>query len=130
MVVHPHGEVFGFLTAPIIKRQGRTRGGQAGGRDYEYALTEGGGECVVAGSGGGWGACAGGELACGERTEPDAVCVLCGRACMYMRSLCAPGLLDGWAKRAGVERVALSECSIRGRMFLHMAAMDRWEAIQ
>ena len=128
---HPHGEVFGFLTAPITKRTDHTRAGQQAGRDYEYAFTEGSCEGGGVGVAGGW-----------ERAPVVSWRVVSAPSRMrfaftvwpclyvYMRSLCAPGLIDGWAKRMGVERVALSECSIRGRMFLHMAAMDRWEAIQ
>ena len=127
----PHGEVFGYLVAPLIKRQGRTRHAT---REYEFAYID-------------------------EQTQPsepyqppgaggwDRVPVVSWRVvsapsrmrfgltvwpCLYtyMKSLCAPGLIDGWAKRIGVERPVLTECSVRGRMFLHMAAMDRWEAIQ
>ena len=130
---HPHGEVFGYLVTPLTKRQGRAR---HAGRDYEYAFTDGSQPPNVNDSyqppgPGGW-----------DRIPVVSWRVVCAPSRMrfaltvwpclyvYMRSLCAPGLIDGWARRMGLEKPTLSECSIRARMFLHMAAMDRWEAMQ
>ena len=132
---HPHGEVFGYLISPITKRQGRAR--HHSRRDYEYAYidddsgSQQGSDTYQPPSGSGWDRMP--VVSWRVVSAPSRMrFALTVWPCLYvyMKSLAAPGLIDGWARRVGVERPVLSECSIRGRMFLHMAAMDRWEAIQ
>ena len=126
----PHGELFGYLVSPLTTRQGRTR---QGGRDYEYAYIEdqsvsqphqpsgsSGWDSVPVVS---W------RVVCAPSRMRYALTVW---PCLYvyMKYHCAPGLIDGWARRVGVERPASGECTVKGRMFLHMAAMDQWDAMQ